>query len=132
MISTHLSRKKVLLSQVIYYQLTKKSHTYFTDSQYSTCLLKKYSCIKHLSQSGHIKFCKTPGFFFSLMCVVSSPPPTNTLGFQHSLWTNTILSKSSKFSMQSISIPSSSSVTFFSEELFCSTIWFSLKIKLGN
>ena len=51
-----------------------------------------------------------PGFFFS---------STNTLRFPHSSWMNTVLSKSSKFAMSSISIPSSSSlaITFFSEGL---------------
>ena len=32
----------------------KKKYAYLTDSQCSTCLLKKYSRLQHLSQSGHL------------------------------------------------------------------------------
>ena len=54
---------------------------------------------------------KRLGFFCLLIFPVSSPPSTNTLRFPHSSWMNTILSKSSKFPVSSISIPSSSSLT---------------------
>ena len=32
-----------------------KNHVYVTDSEYSACLLKKYSRIQHISQSGFVK-----------------------------------------------------------------------------
>ena len=46
-----------------------------------------------------------------LIFLVSSPSSTNTLRFPNSWWRNTILSKSSRFPMSSISMQSSSSLT---------------------
>ena len=91
--------KTLLLFQVIYYRLTRKNHIiYLTNSQYSICILKEYSCLKQVPQSEHSPpSCKTPGFFFLLIFLVSSPPSTNTLRFPHSSRMNTILSKSYKF-----------------------------------
>ena len=65
----------------------------------------------NLSQSGYLQACKTPGFFFLLIFLVSSPSSMNTLRFPHFSCMNTILSKSSKFPTSSILIPSSSSLT---------------------
>ena len=113
---------------------SQEKKSYLTDSQYSTFILKKYCLLWHLPRSGHLLLaCKTPGFFYLLIFLVSSPPSTNTLRFPHSSWMNTILGKSSKFPMSSKSIPSSSSltITIFSEGLCYSTkTWLSLKTKL--
>ena len=56
---------------------------------------------------------------FSANILVSSPPPLNTMRLPHSSLMNTSLGESSKFPMSSISMQSSSSstITFFSEEL---------------
>ena len=50
-----------------------KNHAYLTDSQYSTYLLKTYSLLQHLSQSGHLQACKMSDFFFWSIFLVSSP-----------------------------------------------------------
>ena len=76
--------------------LTKRKTSYLTDSQYSICLLKKYSCLQHLEQNKHIKTCKTPDFFFWLIFIISSPPSMTTLRFLDSSLMNTNLSESSK------------------------------------
>ena len=59
----------------------KKNHA---DSEYFTCLLKKCSYLQHMSQSGHLQACKTSGFFFMVIFLVSSPTSTTTFRFQHS------------------------------------------------
>ena len=59
----------------------KKNHG---DSEYFTCLLKKCSYLQHISQSGHLEACKTSGFFFMVIFLVSSPRSKNTFRFQHS------------------------------------------------
>ena len=59
----------------------KKNHA---DSEYFTCLLKKCSYQQHMSQSGHLEACKTSGFFFMVILLVSSPTSTTTFRFQHS------------------------------------------------
>ena len=99
-------QKKVASLSTCLLPTHKKKHTYLTDIQYSRYLLKKYSRLQHLSQSGHLHACKTPGFFFCLML---------------------------KFPISSLPIPSSSSstTTIFYEGLSSSIkTWFSLKIKL--
>ena len=65
-----------------------------------------------------IGYCKTSAFFW-LIFSVSSPPSLTTMRFPHSSLMNTSLGESSKFPMSSISMQSSSSstITFFSEEL---------------
>ena len=65
-----------------------------------------------------IGYCKTSDFFW-LIFSVSSPPSLTTMRFPHSSLMNTSLGESSKFPMSSISMQSSSSstITFFSEEL---------------
>ena len=62
----------------------KKNHAYLTDSEYFTCLLKKCSHQQHMSQNGHLQACKTTGFFFMIIFLVSSPTSTTTFRFQHS------------------------------------------------
>ena len=65
-----------------------------------------------------IGYCKTSDIFW-LIFSVSSPPSLTTMRFPHSSLMNTSLGESSKFPMSSISMQSSSSstITFFSEEL---------------
>ena len=53
----------------------KNNHAYLTDSQYSTSM--KYSRHQHLSQSGHLQACKTSDFFFWLIFLVISSPPSS-------------------------------------------------------
>ena len=55
----------------------KKYHASLFDSQYLRCLLKKYSRLQHLSQSGYPQACKTSDFFFWSILLVSSPPLVN-------------------------------------------------------
>ena len=61
----------------------KKYHVYLTDSQYSTCLLKKCPRLQHLLQSGDLKSRKTSDVFFWLIFLVSSPLSMTILIYIH-------------------------------------------------
>ena len=61
----------------------KKNYAYLTDSEYSTCLLKKRSSLKHTSQNGHLYAGETSCFFL-LIFLVSSLLLATTFRFQHS------------------------------------------------
>ena len=84
-ISVHFIKKKLPSSQVIYCHPPpptpptphtqeisghKKNHA---DQEYFTCLLKKCSCLQHMSQNGHLQACEKSGFFFMVIFLVSSP-----------------------------------------------------------
>ena len=81
-ISIHLSWK-FLLFQVIYYQLTRKYHTYLIDSQYSFLIEEMISLIKFVTE-WHLQVYKTSGFYFLLILLVNSPSSTSTLRLTHS------------------------------------------------
>ena len=70
-----------------------------------------------LTEWTFIGYCKTSAF--RLIFSVSSPPSLTTMKFPYSSLMNTSLGESSKFPLSSISTQSSSSstITFFSEEL---------------
>ena len=79
----------------------KKNHTYL-NLDYSLChKVDIYRLLKLLTSS----------FCYLLLFLVSYPPSTTTLKFPHSSSINIRLSKSIKFPIPSISIPSSSSST---------------------
>ena len=72
--SSHLMRKTFPLSRCLP-PTHKTNHAYLTDSQYSPWLLKKYA--RHTSRD----YCKTSGFFFLLIFLVSSPLSLTTMRF---------------------------------------------------
>ena len=103
-ISIYLIRKKFPSFQIIYYLHTsnsnhKKTYAYLTDSQYSTCLLKKYRRLQHLKEREGLQACKTSDLFFWLIFLVNSPPSMTTLRLPDFSSMNATFSKSSQFQM---------------------------------
>ena len=78
-------RKKFSVLSIYLLPAYEKNHDYLTHSQYYTCLLKKYSCLQHMSQNRHLQTCKTSDLPFWLTFLVSSVHhQQTTLGFLHS------------------------------------------------
>ena len=81
----------------------KESHDYLTDLQYFTFLLKKCPRLQHLSQG--VDLWRPVKSLTSPLVNVCNKLSTTTLRFPDSSSMDTTISKSSKFPMLTISIP---------------------------
>ena len=135
-ISIHLIRKKFLSFKSFTVDLQEKSCSSNWYVIFDVVVEEILSPTTLMSQSGHLSigYCKTLPFFFWLIFFVSSPPSlTTTMRFPHSSSINSSLDGFSKFTMSSISAPSTSSstITTFSEAMpSWMKPWFFLKRKL--